>query len=43
MQTQTKDASSVQTMKVDMSVLKKRECTCLGHIYLLKFETDELH
>ena len=36
MQTQRKDASRVQTMKIDTSVLNKTQFTCLGHIYLLK-------
>ena len=42
MHTQTKDASRVQTMKIDMSILNKRECICLGHIYLLKLKTGKL-
>ena len=42
MQTETKDASTVQTMKSDTSVLNKGECTCLGHSYVLKLETGEL-
>ena len=42
MQTQIKDASRLQTMKIDTSVLKKSKCTSLSHIYLLKPETSEL-
>ena len=42
MQTQTKDTSKVETLKIDMSMLNKKEFTCLGHIYLLKLETGEL-
>ena len=32
MQTQTKDSSKVQTMKIDTFMLNKRECTSLGHL-----------
>ena len=42
MQTLTKNASRFQTMKIDTSILNKREFTCLDHIYLLKIETGEL-
>ena len=42
MQTQTKDASGIQTIKIDTSILKKREFTCLGRVYLLKLETGGL-
>ena len=37
-----KGSSSVPTMKTDMSIWNKGNCTCLGHICLLKPEAGEL-